>query len=105
MLHGNLNITMPLYSLPTGKVVWLSIEQILDMNDEDLQYLISTGQGADPRNPFFGSAMGNKSDRFDDEDDDESYDDGLDYEPDSDEPDLNGPIDLNNIPDEDSLID
>lgn len=46
-----------LYSLPTGKVIELSIEQYLELTDEELEYLISINYGESIENPFFGSIL------------------------------------------------
>ena len=46
-----------LYQLPNGKVVHLSIEEYLDLNDEDIQYLMSLDFGEHIQNPFTGSAV------------------------------------------------
>ncbi len=46
-----------LYSLPTGKVIELSVEQYLDLTDEELEYLISINYGEAVENPFFGSIL------------------------------------------------
>lgn len=46
-----------LYSLPTGKVIELSVEQYLDMTDEELEYLISINYGDVLEDPFFGSIL------------------------------------------------
>ena len=46
-----------LYSLPTGKVIELSVEQYLDLTDEELEYLISINYGDAVENPFFGSIL------------------------------------------------
>jgi hypothetical protein len=46
-----------LYSLPTGKVIELSVEQYLDMTDEELEYLISINYGDSLEDPFFGSVL------------------------------------------------
>lgn len=48
-----------LYQLPNGKVVHLSIEEYLDLTDEDVQYLISLDYGEHIINPFTGSAVDN----------------------------------------------
>ena len=45
-----------LYQLPNGKVVYLSIEEYLDLTDEDVQYLMSLDYGEHIVNPFSGSA-------------------------------------------------
>ena len=46
-----------LYSLPTGKVIELSLEQYLEMTDEEFEYLISINYGDPIENPFFGSIL------------------------------------------------
>ena len=45
------------YQLPNGKVVHLSIEEYLDLTDEDIQYLMSIDYGEHIRDPFTGSAV------------------------------------------------
>ena len=45
------------YQLPNGKVVHLSIEEYLDLTDEDVQYLMSIDYGEHIRDPFTGSAV------------------------------------------------
>lgn len=49
------------YQLPNGKVVNLSIEEYLDLTDEDVQYLMSIDYGEHIINPFTGSAVENNS--------------------------------------------
>lgn len=91
---------MPLYQLPTGKTVYLTTEQILDLTDADIQYLVASGYGAEPSNPFFGSVL-RKGQVKDTDDTDDYYDrDGIDYDPDDDEPSSRGPINLDDLPDE-----
>lgn len=46
-----------LYQLPNGKVVHLSIEEFLDLTDEDIQYLMSIDYGEHIMDPFTGSAV------------------------------------------------
>lgn len=50
-----------LYQLPNGKVVHLSIEEFLDLTDEDIQYLMSIDYGEHIRDPFTGSAVENNT--------------------------------------------
>jgi hypothetical protein len=45
------------YQLPTGKVIYITIEQYLSMTDNDIQYLISTNAGESIHNPFTKSAL------------------------------------------------
>jgi hypothetical protein len=46
-----------LYQLPNGKVINLSIEEYLDLTDEDVQYLMAIDYGEHIRDPFAGSAV------------------------------------------------
>lgn len=46
-----------LYSLPTGKVIELSVQQYLELTDEEFEYLISINYGEEIQNPFFGSIL------------------------------------------------
>lgn len=66
------------YQLPNGKVIHLTIEQYLDLTDEDIQYLISIEYGEYATNPFTNSAsLDNKKEKYYDFDylsDDESSD-------------------------------
>jgi hypothetical protein len=46
-----------LYQLPNGKVVHLTVEEYLNLTDEDIQYLMSIDYGEHIRDPFTGSAV------------------------------------------------
>ena len=46
-----------IYQLPNGKVIHLSIEEFLDLTDQDIQYLMSIDYGEHIRDPFSGSAV------------------------------------------------
>jgi hypothetical protein len=92
---------MPLmqYQLPNGKVINLSLDQFLDMTDEDIQYLISIEYGEYVRDPFNGSAVeDNKQEKYYDFDylaDDESEDNIIsDDDPFDDIIDLSGSLDI-----------
>jgi len=50
-----------IYQLPNGKVVHLSIEEFLELTDEDIQYLMSIDYGEHIRDPFTGSAVENNT--------------------------------------------
>ena len=52
-----------LYQLPNGKVVHLTIEEFLDLTDEDMQYLMSIDFGEHIRDPFTGLFMNNDATR------------------------------------------
>jgi hypothetical protein len=87
------------YQLPNGKVINLSLDQFLDMTDEDIQYLISIEYGEYVRDPFNGSAVeDNKQEKYYDFDylaDDESEDNVIsDDDPFDDIIDLSGPLDI-----------
>ena len=45
-----------LYQLSNGKVIYLTIEQYLELTDEDVQYLMSLNAGEYALNPFTDSA-------------------------------------------------
>jgi hypothetical protein len=89
-----------LYQLPNGKVVYLSIEQFLDLTDEDIQYLMSIDYGEHIINPFSDSAVvENTKEKYYDFDylvtDDENTNDVVsDDEPFDDIIDLMGPLDM-----------
>jgi hypothetical protein len=46
-----------LYQLPNGKVIYLSIEQYIELTDLDIQYLMSVDAGEHALNPFTDSAI------------------------------------------------
>ena len=50
-----------LYSLPNGKVIEISVEQYLDMDDEEFEFLLSINYGEPIEDPFFGSILESKN--------------------------------------------
>ena len=87
------------YQLPSGKVIFLTIDQYLDLTDEDIQYLMSIDAGEHALNPFTDSAVvENTKEKYYDFDylaDDESSDDIIsDDTPFDDIIDLTGPLDI-----------
>ena len=46
-----------LYQLSNGKVIYLTIEQFLELTDLDVQYLMSLNAGEYALNPFTDSAI------------------------------------------------
>lgn len=46
-----------LYQLPSGKVIEISVEDYLDMSDEDLEHIIANNSGEAIDNPFFASIL------------------------------------------------
>jgi hypothetical protein len=87
------------YQLPNGKVIYLTIEEYLELTDLDIQFLMSIDYGEHIIDPFQGSAVDrNTKDRYYDFDflPLEEYD--LDNIPSEDSPfddiiDLEGPLD------------
>lgn len=49
------------YQLANGKIVTLSVDQFLELTDEDVQYLMSIDYGDYITDPFTGSAVENTS--------------------------------------------
>lgn len=49
------------FQLPTGKTIYLSIDEYLNLTDSDIQYLIATNSGDSIINPFMGSAVNRNS--------------------------------------------
>lgn len=45
------------FQLPTGKTIYLTIEEYLDLTDADIQYLVSINCGDSILDPFKGSAV------------------------------------------------
>ena len=85
-----------IYQLPTGKIVHLSLEEYLNLTDEDVQYLISTGMGGSPNNPFYSSALSKKgvAEKA------AAHDASIDYKADNDEVEGNERFDMDQLPDE-----
>jgi hypothetical protein len=48
---------MPYYQLSNGKTIYLTMDQYLDLTDEDIQYMISVDYGDQILNPFADSAI------------------------------------------------
>ena len=72
------------YQLPNGKIIYLSVEDYLSLSDEELHQLTHSGIGENPSYNFTNITQ--KKEEI-----------PLDYEPDQEEPDTRGPIDLNNL--------
>ena len=45
------------YQLPNGKVVYLTVEEYLELTDLDIQFLMSIDYGEHIIDPFIGSAV------------------------------------------------
>lgn len=90
------------FQLPNGRVIYLTIEQYLDLTDEDIQYFMAQDAGEHIINPFSDSAViQNTKEKYydfdylpDDEDDYNSHNDIIsDDTPFDDIIDLTGPLD------------
>jgi len=53
-----------LYQLPNGKVIEMSIEQYIEISDEDLEYLIAYNYGDPLEDPWFGSVLNKRNTNF-----------------------------------------
>lgn len=63
---------MVIYQLPNGKIIRLTLEEYLDLSDEDIVYLVSIDFGESAQSPWIGSVLphNTKSKDFDAFDDD-----------------------------------
>lgn len=50
-----------LYQLPNGRTIEMSVEQYLDMTDDDYQDLIAQNYGDEIEDPWFGSVLSRPS--------------------------------------------
>jgi len=57
-----------LYQLPNGKVVHLTLDQYLNLTDEDVQYLVSLDYGSVIHSPWTESAVIDNSKQVEEED-------------------------------------
>jgi hypothetical protein len=78
-----------LFQLPTGKTIYLTVDEYLNLTDADVQYLVSINCGDALLDPFYGSAVEKNTK--------ESYYD-FDYLP-------NDEDEVNNIPSEEEPFD
>lgn len=46
-----------LYQLPNGRTIEMSVEQYLDMTDDDFEYLVAQNFGDELEDPWFGSVL------------------------------------------------
>lgn len=79
-----------LYQLENGCVICLSIEEYLMIPDDEFLSMIRCSSGEAP--PPFSTRHVAKTPV-------KPKPNELDYEPEQDEPDIKGPIDINNLPD------
>jgi len=91
-----------LYQLPNGKVIYITIEQYLELTDEDIQYMMSINHGEHASNPFTDSAVVENTkekyydfDYLSNDEEDNSHNDIIsDDQPFDDIIDLTGPMDM-----------
>lgn len=69
-----------IYQLPNGKIVHLSIEQYLDMTDQDIQDLMAGNHGEYPESQWYDSVI-KKAKKTKNRD----FDKSIDYQEESDE--------------------
>jgi hypothetical protein len=69
-----------IYQLPNGKVIHITIEEYLDLTDQDIQYLMSQNAGNYASSPWYKSSIKKKGKPQVEEDK------SLDYSPEYDEP-------------------
>jgi hypothetical protein len=85
-----------LYQLPNGKVIHLSVDEYLALNDEELHELANSGYGEDaPSSMFYG-----KQDKLSSIDSIEEENHPLDYIPDTEDTDTTGPFNIHDLPNE-----
>lgn len=72
-----------MYQLPNGKVIQLTVEEYLDLTDNDIQYLMSMNAGEYAHSPFTGSVIKNRKKQTEEE---IKEDKSIDYVPETDEP-------------------
>lgn len=91
-----------IYQLPTGKIIYITVEQYLALSDEELDMLSGQNIGEYARSPWIGSAIKNPVKKEIKEDHEES-DRSIDYTEDSEElggekPTLSDEIHLEDFP-------
>lgn len=60
-----------LYQLPNGKVIEISLDHYLSMDDDELNEFVRLNVGTVVENPFAGSALDGKYMAYDDTEDDD----------------------------------
>lgn len=72
-----------MYQLPNGKVIHLTVEEYLDLTDNDIQYLMSVNAGDYAHSPFTGSAIRNRKKQTEEEIEEDT---SIDFTPETEEP-------------------
>lgn len=63
-----------IYQLPTGKIIYITVEQFLSLSDEELQSLSALDIGDYARSPWTGSSLSKKKKKQVEEEEDNSID-------------------------------
>lgn len=94
-----------LYQLPTGKVISLTIDEYLNLTDQDIQFLVSVNAGEYANSPWVGSSIKHNSSNKDYITSDIDYTDPDEDKSHGDNPGSNDvPLDdIEDMPDPDSL--
>ncbi len=89
------------YQLPSGRVVYLSIDQFLNMSEHDIKYMDSNSFGTNSNNPFRKLPYADKDSDPSDQIDEDYYpeeDELIDYnEADEDDLGYTDPIDFDEL--------
>ena len=78
-----------LYQLPNGKTIYLTVEEFLDLTDQDIQALMGMNAGEAVSSPFYGSAIkkGRSRQKTDEDEEEEVEEDrSIDFQQEYDEP-------------------
>jgi len=73
-----------IYQLPTGKIIYITVEQYLSLSDEELDSLSSMNIGEYAKSPWIGSAI-KKPVKKEIKEDHEEHDSSIDYTEESEE--------------------
>ena len=68
-----------IYQLPNGKIINITIEQYLELSDEDIQYLVSIDYGNFARSPWAESAISKTGKKDQHKPEDTEHDTSIDY--------------------------
>lgn len=78
-----------LYQLSSGKTIYLTLDQYLDLTDQDIQNMVAGGVGGHPPSAFYDSSISRTKKKVKEEEEEEEEepeeDSSIDYEPEVDE--------------------
>lgn len=78
-----------IYQLPTGKIIYITVEQFLELSDEELDLLVKQNIGEYARSPWIDSIISNKKKSKEDQ---EEIDCSIDYTEESEEIEAEKPV-------------